>query len=286
MLYYGIISLCAVMFGMMFFFNQMFQKSCGDTLKSSIVFSLWSALAGIIILSAISGFKIGYTHFSLIMAVIVAVNGFAFTFCSFMALGKINLSLYSVFSMLGGMALPFVAGILFYGEPLTLGKIICFAFITFALFLTVKKGDKNNSGFIYYLGIFVFNGLSGVLSKIYTDAPEIAKIGTTEYSILCAIVAFVMSAILLLFIRGEKIKMTKKAVVAIIGSGFFSKIPNYLLLVSLVHLPASAQYPFITGGTMIVSTVIAYITHQRPSKREILSVAFSFAGLMALVLIP
>lgn len=286
MLYYGIISLCAVMFGMMFFFNQMFQKSYGDSLRASLVFSAGSAVVGIIILSVISGFKIGYTHFSLFMAVLVALNGFAFTFCSFMALGKINLSLYSVFSMLGGMVLPFVTGILFYGEPLTPGKIICFVFITIALFLTVKKGNKSNSGFIYYAGIFIFNGLSGVLSKIYTDAPEVMKIGATEYSILCAIVALVMSVIILLFMKKENSKLNKKAIFAIIGSGIFSKIPNYLLLISLLHLPASAQYPFITGGTMIVSTVIAYITRQKPSKKEVLSVAFSFVGLMALVLIP
>jgi drug/metabolite transporter (DMT)-like permease len=125
-----------------------------------------------------------------------------------------------------------------------------------------------------------------VLSKIYTDAPEIMKIGATEYSILCAIVALVMSVTILLFMKKENSKLNKKSIFAIIGSGIFSKIPNYLLLISLLHLPASAQYPFITGGTMIVSTVIAYITRQKPSKKEVLSVAFSFVGLMALVLIP
>lgn len=286
MLYYGIISLCAVMFGMMFFFNQMFQKECGATLKSSLVFSAGSSLVGILILSVISGFKLDYTHFALFMATIVALTCFAFTFCSFMALGKINLSLYSVFSMLGGMALPFITGILFYGEPFTKGKAVCFVLITIALFFNTEKSGNKSSGFIYYAGTFVFNGLSGVLSKIYTDAPEALKIGASEYSILCAIVAFVLSVILIIFIPGDKIKINLKSVVAMIGCGFFSKIPNFLLLICLLHLPASAQYPFITGGTMIASTIIAYLTNQKPSKKELMSVALSFLGLLALVIIP
>jgi len=37
---------------------------------------------------------------------------------------------------------------------------------------------------------------------------------------------------------------------------------------------------------MIVSTVIAYLTHQKPSKKELISVALSFIGLLALVLVP
>ena len=286
MLYYGIISLCAVMFGIMFFFNQMFQRECGATLKSSLVFSAGSSLVGVVILSAISGFKLDYTHFALFMAIIASLSGFAFAFCSFMALGKINLSLYSVFSMLGGMALPFITGILFYDEPFTKGKAICFLLITFALFFNIDKKGSKSSGFWYYAGTFVFNGLAGVLSKIYTDAPETLKVGATEYSILCAMVSFVLAVVLLLFMGGDKIKITFKSVVAMIGSGFFSKIPNFLLLISLMHLPASAQYPFITGGTMIVSTIIAYITHQKPSKKELMSVAFSFLGLLTLFIIP
>ena len=51
-------------------------------------------------------------------------------------------------------------------------------------------------------------------------------------------------------------------------------------------LPASVQYPFVTGGVMIVSTIISAITGKAPSKRELLALTLSFLGIMALVLIP
>jgi drug/metabolite transporter (DMT)-like permease len=51
-------------------------------------------------------------------------------------------------------------------------------------------------------------------------------------------------------------------------------------------LPASAQYPFVTGGTMIVSTVISLFTDKKPSKKEIIAVALSFIGIVLLIALP
>lgn len=44
--------------------------------------------------------------------------------------------------MFGGMVLPFLQGILFYGEKITVAKAVCFLFITVALVLTVEKGER------------------------------------------------------------------------------------------------------------------------------------------------
>ncbi len=283
-MYYGVLALCAVMFGTQFFFTKMFKDAYGNDFKAMCVSSVGSAVVGIVLLSIINGFSFGYTHFSLIMAIIVSVNSKLFTFCSLKALGKINLSLYSVFSMLGGMVLPFVVGVFFFDEPLTPGKIVCFVFIALAILVTIEKGDKKK-GIIYYTGVFIFNGMSGVLSKIYTAMP-FEKVGASEYSILCCIVNLVMSLILLWFVREVKRRISLKAVISIIGSGTLNRLANFLLLICLAYLPASAQYPFITGGTMVVSTVISYITHNRPGRKELLSVALSFIGILALVLIP
>jgi len=112
------------------------------------------------------------------------------------------------------------------------------------------------------------------------------KVSASEYSMLCALTAFILSCILLLFVKGEKKKLNFKAVFAIFGSSLLNRVANLWLLISLAVLPASAQYPFITGGTMIASTIIAYITHQKPKKREIVSVVLSFAGILALILVP
>ena len=282
MLYYGIISLCALMFSSQFFFTGMYREAYGDDIKAMLVSSAGGAVVGIIILSLINGFSFGYTHFSLFMAMLVGLNNLGVIYSSLKILGRVNLSVYSTFMMLGGMVLPFAVGVLFFNEALTAGKIICCIFIAGALFLTMDK-TKKSSGLIYYAGIFVLNGMSGVLTKIYQAAP-FEKVTAAEYSILCAATALVMSLIWLMLVKGEKRRLNLKAVTAICAKGILSRVANLLLLVSLTYLPASVQYPFITGGTMIFSTLISYFTPQKPKKREVASVIVAFVGLVIMFL--
>ena len=137
-MYYALILLSVAMFGGCFALNDIYRKLRGSSFQISMQFSAVSSLAGLAVLLAAGGFRLAFTPFTLIMALLAAVNGFAFTFCSFQALGHINLSLYSLFSMLGGMVLPFVQGIVFYQEKITAAKILCFVLITIALLLTVE----------------------------------------------------------------------------------------------------------------------------------------------------
>lgn len=283
-LYYGIILAAVVMFGFQFFFNQRFEAKNGSGLASSMVFIFGGSIAGLLVLLVINGFRVEFTLYTLLISIVTALNMIACIFCSLKSLAYINLSLYSIFSMLGGMVLPFVAGILFYGEPLTAGKAVCFAVITVALCLTFEKSSSRKKGYIYYAGIFIFNGMSGVLSKIFQES-EHPKTSSAGYSILSAAATVVIAGVILIFIR-KKLPTPDKASLACLGAyGVLNKVANYLLLVALVHVPASVQYPMVTGGVMIVSTALGFFTSKKPSKKEIISVALSFAGIMALVLI-
>lgn len=76
-----------------------------------------------------------------------------------------------------------------------------------------------------------------------------------------------------------------KAFIFSFGSGALSQVANFLLLIALTVLPASVQYPFVTGGIMVISTIISAICGQKPSKKEILSVVLAFVGILALVFV-
>lgn len=277
---YFIVGIAVVMFAFVFFFNSLYEKNSGGSLRAIITFSLGSYTTGFLILLAINKFKLEATPFSLAVAAVAATNLLLFNFCSIKSFGKINLSLYSVFSMLGGMALPFIAGILFFGEKLTVGKIICFITIAAALALTIEKG-KTKGGLIYYAGIFVFNGMSGVISKFYQSA-KFPKTTEAAYSVQIAAIVVIVCIILLLFNKDEKLNINVKSIISIIGNGTLGNVGNFLLLLGLTQIPASAQYPFVTGGVMIVSTIICYFTPNKPKKRELGAVALSFIGILAL----
>ncbi len=285
MFYYGMVLLAVTFFGLQFFFNRVYQQQCGSSWYTTFVFSLAAGLIGGALLLAINGFSLTVTPFTAIMAGAAAVNGLLFSFFAIRALGITNLSLFSVFSMIGGMALPFVTGILFYGEGITAAKILCFILIAVAMLFTVERGTKSG-GRIYYVGVFVTNGLSGVLSMIFNSA-SYPKGTALDYSILGAIFRSLLAgAALLLMARRPhtKIRLTAKVGVSLAMGGMLSVVGNYLLLIALKHIAGSVQYPLVTGGVMIVSTIIGFFTASKPRKKDVLAVLTAFWGMLALLL--
>lgn len=285
-MYYALIMLAVFMFGGCFAMSDAYRRLRGDSLKISLECSFITALASAAVLFIMNGCKFEYTHFTLILAVASSLNSLFFTYCSFKALGRINLSLYSLFSMLGGMALPFIQGIFFYDEALTLSKAVAFAFILLALLLTVKPGNKKG-GTLYYAGIFILNGLSGVLSKIFSSS-ALPKTSATGYSLLSCITALVISAAALALMHRQKTPgHTPLSLGIAAANGAVNKIANLILIISLSRVDASVQYPMVTGGVMIVSTLIAFFDKSRkPSKKELISVSLAFLGTLALFIIP
>lgn len=283
-MYYGMVMAAVVMFGLQFFCNQQYERECKSGLSSSMMFIFGGAVAGLVVLLAVNGFKWEFTPFTVFMASLAAVDGMVFSLCSLKALGKINLSLYSLFSMLGGMVLPFCLGVLFFDEQFTLGKVICIVAVVVALSLSVERGT-GKGGTIYYIGVFVFNGLSGVISKFF-QASELPKTSEAAYSVWTAVMTALFSGVILLFdLKKSPLKLNAKAVASMAGNGILNRVANFLLLLSLAYLPASVQYPMITGGVMIVSTLLGYFSSNKPKAREWIALALSFAGIMALVLV-
>ena len=283
-MYYAMVMAAVVMFGLQFFCNQQYERECKSGLSASMMFIFGGAVAGLVVLLAVNGFKWEFTPFTVLMASLAALDGMAFSFCSLKALGKINLSLYSLFSMLGGMVLPFCLGVFFFDEQFTVGKAICLVAVIAALLMSVEKGTAKG-GTVYYIGVFVFNGLSGVISKFF-QASELPKTSEAAYSVWTAVMTALISGVILAFVwKKSPLKLNAKAVVSMAGNGILNRVANFLLLLSLAYLPASVQYPMITGGVMIVSTLLGYFSPNKPKAREWISLALSFAGIMALVLI-
>lgn len=284
-MYYFLIILSVILFGGSFALNDGYRKREGGSIRASLMFTFTSSVAGLIILMAINGFKFEFTPFTFVIALLASLIGFGFTYCSFKALGRINLSLYSLFSMLGGMVLPFLQGIFFYNEPVTLAKILCFILICIALILTLEKSEKKN-GLIYYIGIFILNGMSGVLSKLFTSLP-FEKTSAEGYSILIALCTIIFSGlIILIFFKKEKTAPSISSLAFSASSGIANKIANMWLVIALANVDASVQYPMVTGGVMIVSTIICFLSKKRPSNKELVSVLIAFLGMLALFAIP
>lgn len=272
------------MFGIQFGLSQVYAKNSIKNLRSNFLLGFITNLVSIPILWAINGIALDFTWFSLIMALVTAAHRIVSTFFSLGALGKVNLSLYSIFTMLGGMILPFIIGIAFFGEEITLGKILCIIIIMAAVIVPIDLKNKQ-SGIWYCIAVFFMNGLSGVISKLFTSLPY-PKVSAAMFSLLCGFVCVVVNLIPLLLLFKQPVNLSKKSLFAAAGSGALNKTANYLLLVALMVLPASVQYPFVTGGVIIVSTIVGLVTKQKPTKKELIAMLLSFVGIAVLLLVP
>lgn len=289
-MHYAMIFASVAMFGGGFAFNDLYRKRRGSGLRISMESAFIGSATGLIILFIINGFRFEFAPFTLIMGIISAVNGILFTFCSFKALGSINLSMYSLFSMLGGMLLPFFQGIIFYDEKITVAKIVCVALICVSLALTVTRGG-GKKGYIYYVGVFVLNGMSGVLTKLYNELPY-EKTSAAGYSVWISICTLVLSGLIWLFLSLKRNRKNNEKRFSFIdlaigaGNGGLNKIANFLLVIALTKVDTSVQYPAVTGGVMIASTLICFFSDRKPSRKELISVILAFAGTLALFAIP
>ena len=128
------------------------------------------------------------------------------------------------------------------------------------------------------------NGLSGVLSKIFTSS-SLEKTNAAGYSIWIAICTILVSFLMLLLVvrkPADRNTYSLKALGISAGNGAVNQIANFLLVIALSHVDASVQYPMVTGGVMIVSTVICFLGKQKPKIKEILSVILAFSGMLVL----
>ena len=284
-LYYTLVIISTILFSLQFLFTQRFQETSGTGMKPTLVFSLYKSLVIILMMLLISGFKIQFSWFSLLMATVYAVSSMAMSYYSLKAFAVANLSVYSVFSMLGGMILPFFLGVLFFdeGDKLVF-KIICCALIVVAVLLNIKSGKQDKKALFYYFAVFVLNGMSGVISKLHQSS-SLSPVDSSSFMLWSAVVTVVLSAAWLL-IAYRQIPLVKgKNILFVTGYGVFNGLGNLFLLIALSGengLPASVQYPLVTGGVMVCSTIISTIRKEKLTFREYIA---TFIALLASIFI-
>ena len=282
MAYYSLVVIATVMFAVQFLFNQKFQQNYGSNTKATLVFTLYKSAVATVIMLVISGFKVKITPFSLLLAAISAVSGILMLYFSLKAFSVANLSVYSVFSMLGGMILPFLLGVCFYNEKLTLLKVVCCILIIVAVLLNIKKGENGKKAILYYMAVFVLNGMAGVISKIHQSSQyEITD--STGFTLLINLISVVICSVWLLF-GYKKIPLIKgKNLLYSSGYGVLNGVGNLLLLIALSNLPASVQYPLVTGGVMFFSTIISLIQKEKLTKKDYLATAVSLVASVLII---
>ncbi len=293
-MYIALIVFATFLFSIQFVFNDIYQRGEGASVVTAMLFSGLTGLAGCAMLVFTNADAFQYSFFSMALAFVSAAKNVLSAYLSIIVLSRANLSVFSLYSMLGGMLLPFAYAILFCGEPLTWQKCICTLLIMAALLIglrgketTAEEKKKQGSPLPWYLGVFVMNGLSGVFSTIHQRAGDIA-VSASAYSLMERGWGLLIVIVVLFICRRMGQPITLKRPARSIGSsagyGVITTFANLILLIALLHVDASIQYPIVTGGVIVLSLMWDWILGKKPNRYAVGAAAVSFGGLLFLTI--
>lgn len=292
-MYYLMILVAVVLLALQFSTNKFYQLRFGNAVTTSLLFTALSGLVTALLFFCLNGFSVQITAFSLGMAAIVAVLCCSYTLIGFRMFALGSLSVYSMFLMLGGMLLPYLYGVLWLDESLTIGRILGVVLLALSMIFPVL-GEKGGSAqtrklfFILCFVVFTLNGFVSITSKIH-QVSAMPTVGAMDFVILSNGINGLLSTLALLILCQTKHTaplsepLTNRSMGLIAGIVVVNAACNgtsYMLqLVGAAHVPASVLYPLVTGGMVVLSAIAGMVFFREfPAKKTAIGLLLSFAA--------
>lgn len=256
--------------------NEGTRAACGY----NSVLGLFTA----IIFFAINGFRVNFSPYSFILSMLVNVFVTVYTLIGFKLLKSATMATYTLFLMSGGMIVPYVYGILFLGESVSALKIAgLLVVLGGVIFSNFSREKINFKQLIMCISIFLINGFVSVFSKLHQIEANFYKVNAEEFVMLGGIFKFIFAGILFMFTKNaEGSKQSKKIALplaVIIISAAAGGVSYLFQLFGAAALPATVIYPFVTGGSIILSSLAgAVFFGDKLSKNAILGIVLCFFG--------
>ena len=293
---YIFICLAVVCFTAQFAFTKGYEGAVKQTVTTSLLLLILTGIVGGLLFFFAGGASVSFSLPSLLYAVFFAGVMIPYYMLGIKALSLGSLAIYSMFMMLGGMLVPFFYGILFLSEPISpamlVGSILLTVFIILQALSDAKKAKKNKRRTrrdtllfaLISVAIFFVNGLTGVIAKAHQL--DSAAVDEASFTVLSSLLTAFFSAIVLLFLflfdREKTVDSLRPAVKprpllwsALVGVA--AHTGNFLHLLAASTLPASVQFPIVSGGVIVLSALASIlIFREKMSRVDALLVAGVF----------
>lgn len=303
--YYIMVVLATVLYSIQFVFTKCYQKEKGASFFYSTIFSSIACFVSVPFFLILSKGKVEFTWFSFFIASLFALDCILCTVFGAKTLSKANLSVYSLFLMLGGMLLPFIYGFTI-GEKLTVFKGIAVLCVLGAMLCTLQKEEGKKLDFgtvICFILIFITNGLSGVLTYIHQRS-TVEIVSSSGFLFLCNATQFILSALLVfgIYLYGkaknpkllemkksgeEQEKSNKKswliAVGSIVGYMIVHSIAMLCTTISAKYVDAGVQSTIVTGGCMVMSALFGLLFGEKITKKTAVSLLLAVMGTLCII---
>ena len=296
---YVIILLAVFCFAGQFAFTKIYERSVRQTAVTSLVMLVVTSTIGTVLYLFVGGFRVSFSPVSLFWAALLALVMIPYYMIGIKVLSLGSLAIYSMFMMLGGMLVPFFYGVWFLKESVSVAQVIGTVLLTgFIVLQAISQSDSQDKTkerqstrtritfFALCLIIFFVNGLTGVIAKTH----QLSETAVDEVSftvISCALTA-IFSLVLLGFAilrnRKEKIQQVMTSLqmkplwsMALIGAVAYTG--SYLQLLAANDVPASVQFPLVSGGVIILSALVSFFAFkEKLTVKEWISIGGAFAA--------
>ena len=272
-----------------FAINKIYQKRAGTSFRAGFTFSAMTGLLTAVIFWIYNGFRFAVTLYSVAIAILLSLLGTSYTLLGFRIMKRQGMSLYTLFLMTGGMTVPYLFGLFFLNEEFSILRTVGLLVIIAGVFFSGIGKEKTDRGsMILCVVVFFLNGCVSVVSKLHSIQAELA-VATQEFVVLSGLVGFAVAMILRFTVRDPaenlptKEPFSSKAWLTLLIlpalSALISGISSVLQLTGAQTIDASLLYPFITGGSIVFSTLTGWlIFREKISRNMILGVILAFAG--------
>ncbi len=266
----------------LFLFMKLFSGAVNRTLYTSIAFSVVYGLVAALVCALVGG-GLRFDHLeSVLLALAFAVISVLFVVLGIVVVSLGNMSMYSMFTMLGSIVMTFVYGLLFRSE--LQGVTVCrwiaivlmLVSIVVPLFDERKKGGKSErtkKQKILFWGAcfagFVCNGFAGVVCAAQADvqlAQGALALSPVQfagaYMLMTAGISLLLLLVLALFKKTRVgVKECKKVIgvkplLFTAGYGIATAFANVFNIEATALLPATLTFPFINGGVILVTAIV------------------------------
>ena len=290
MIYYILTLIAAIGTAGNFAVTKVYQKEMVSGVREGVIFNIFVGLFSGIIFFAASGFRLEFTAFSLIMAILFTLFVGSYTVIGFKIMSIGSMTVYTVFLMLGGAVVPYLYGIAFWGETVNLQKIAALLLVILAVWLNASGGKEQKQSAKFLLlcfAVFLLNGGTSVVSKAHQIEKIYPTISAQEFVVLKDFARFVCFSLFLPFCKKSENthRLSPKMYAVMLLSAIASGGGYFLQLVCASYMPATILYPMVTCGTIAAAAAFDRICFgERLNKRTGLSVIACMAALALFVI--
>ena len=294
-MYYLMILVAVVLLALQFCTNKFYQLRFGNAMTTSLLFTALSGLTTALLFFCIGGFRLSVTPYSLLMAAIIAVLCCLYTLIGFKMFALGNMSVYTMFLMLGGMLLPYLYGVFWLNEEITvcriLGVILLALSMVFPVLGTADDESKKKTRTLFLLlclVVFTLNGFVSITSKMHQISDRFI-VGENDFVVLSngmnGLISSIALFVMCLSRRTTPMRepLTGKSmglIAGIVGVSAACNGTSYMLqLIGAANVPASVLYPMVTGGMVVLSAVAGMVFFKEyPDKKTAIGLLLSFAA--------